>query len=93
MVDRLGVRCIVADWGTKDPDIAALLDQLQGSRQIPFLAIFPAGAPEKAIRLSGLYSRESLLKALEQAGPSKSVEATPTVANETEPTIRVSLLP
>ena len=74
VVDANRVRTIVADWGTKDPEIGALLDKLQGSRQIPFLAIFPAGHPEKVIRLPGIYSRSQLLDALSKAGVSKTVK-------------------
>ncbi len=70
-VDALGVRTVIADWGTKDPEIAKLLQNLQGSRQIPFLAIFPSGQPEKVIRFPGLYNRRQLIDALKKAGPSQ----------------------
>jgi hypothetical protein len=71
-----------------------LLDQLQGSRQIPFLAIFPAGHPEKAIRIPGLYNQSKLLKELENAGPSSSKAVRAGVAEETsEPTVILSNLP
>lgn len=72
-VDALGVRTVMADWGTKDPEIAKLMQNLQGSRQIPFLAIFPSGQPEKVIRFSGLYNQRQLIDALKKAGPSKNV--------------------
>lgn len=70
------MRTIVADWSTRDPAITNLLEKLQGSRQIPYLAIFPAGQPEKAIRFAGLYTRKSLIDALNKAGPSKAVDLT-----------------
>ena len=74
-VKAQGVRTIVADWGTKDPVIGELLDRLQGSRQIPFLAIFPAGQPEKVIRFSGPYTQSTILEALDRAGRSQASQA------------------
>lgn len=71
VVDNNKIRTLVADWGTKDPAIGELLDLLQGSRQIPFLAIFPGGSPEKVIRISGLYTSATLLEKLETAGSSQ----------------------
>ena len=41
-MDANGIRTLRADWGTKDEAIGKLMDKLQGSRQIPLLAIFPA---------------------------------------------------
>ena len=73
VVRENGVRAVVADWGTKDPEIGALLDRLQGSRQIPFLAIFPAGKPQEVVRFSGPYTVDTLVEALEQAGKSPDV--------------------
>ena len=73
----MGVRAVVADWGTKDPAIADLLDRLQGSRQIPFLAVFPAGKPEKVITFSGIYTQSQLIDALRKAGPSRDVAGGP----------------
>jgi len=49
-----------------------LLRKLQGSVSIPFLAIFPAGEPEKVIRIPSLYTTTKLLGALEEAGPSRT---------------------
>lgn len=68
------VRTVVADWGTKDPQIGSLLEQLQGSRQIPFLAIFPAGRPQEVMRFSGPYSQATILEALQRAGGAESTD-------------------
>jgi len=72
-----------------------LLEKLQGSRQIPYLAIFPAGQPEKVIRLPGLYSRNQLIEALNQAGASKSVanDVTDTHISAEKPPVVMSRLP
>ena len=88
----MGIRCLVADWSSEDPEVGKLLNQLQGSQQIPFLVIFPAGAPEKAIRLS-TYTSAKLLGAIEDAGPSKSADSKGNVASEEKPTIKMSSLP
>lgn len=71
LVEQNGVRALKADWSTRDPEIGKLLDQLQGAQRIPFLVIFPAGRPQDAIRFSDFWTRDQVLKALEDAGPSK----------------------
>lgn len=87
----------MADYSTSDPEIAELLDRLQGSEQLPFLAIFPAGAPEKVIRFQGYSSSKQLTDALEKAGPSKAKSEgavdNVTVAAQSEPVIMTSRLP
>ena len=94
VVEELGVRTIVADFSNRDPVIAALLDQLQGSIQLPFLVIFPAGQPEKAIRVSGLYKRDWLIEKLREAGPSASKPGeSKTVIDTDEPAVIMSQLP
>ncbi len=71
-VDAHGIRTVVADLGTDDKKMEELLRKLQGSVSIPFLAIFPAGHPEKVIRLPSLYTSAKLLSVLEEAGASRT---------------------
>ncbi len=59
----------MADWGTKDESIGRLMDHLQGSRQIPLLAVFPAGRPNEPTLLQAAYTKRSLLKAIREASP------------------------
>jgi thiol:disulfide interchange protein DsbD len=60
-----------ADYTQQDPEVAAMLD-LIGARQVPVLAIFPAGKPnEPIVFFNGGYTLGMVLDALEQAGPSK----------------------
>lgn len=57
---------LLADWTDKNDEIKATLESL-GSRSIPLLAIYPAGASEPII-LRDLISEEQLLAALAEAG-------------------------
>lgn len=59
-----------ADWTHADPEVTQMLDAL-GSKQVPVLAIFPAGNPNEPIVFRGGYSRQELIDALMRAGPSK----------------------
>ena len=68
VVDEYGVHTLKADWGTEDEAIGRLMDQLQGSRQIPLLAIFPAGNPNEPILFQAKYSQSGVINALRQAG-------------------------
>ncbi len=77
---------LLADWTEESPEIKSMLETLQ-SRSIPVLAVFPAGSPDKPTRdpiiLRDLITESQVLKALEQAGPSR-----PTIG-----TIRAAALP
>ena len=77
---------LLADWTEESPEIKSMLETLQ-SRSIPVLAVFPAGGPDEPIRapiiLRDLITESQVLKALEQAGPSR-----PTIG-----TIRSAALP
>jgi len=61
------VETLVADWTNKDPQIGELLEALGSNKQIPVLAIFPAGRPNKPIVLIGGYTQSSLIKRIEEA--------------------------
>ncbi len=61
---------LLADY-TKTPDeITKMLESLH-SRSIPLLAIFPADRPDQPIILRDVITKQQLLDAIEQAGPSK----------------------
>ena len=62
---------LVADWSQNDEQVANLLEAVSGSKQIPVVAIFPAGDPYRPKMLSGLYSRAELIQKLKEAGPSR----------------------
>jgi thiol:disulfide interchange protein len=64
-----GVVALLADWTKGDPEISEMLESL-GSKQVPVLAIFPAGRPEDRIVLMGGYTQATLLERLNEAGPS-----------------------
>lgn len=71
VVSQNGVETLVADWTDRDPEMAKVLEAL-GSKQVPVLAIFPAGKPRQPIVLIGTYTKGKLLEKLEQAGPSRT---------------------
>lgn len=64
-----GVVALQADWTNGDPVISRRLESL-GGKQVPVVAIFPAGRPHDPIVLSGFYTRATLLQKVAQAGPS-----------------------
>ncbi len=65
-VEANGVVPMKADWTHGDKDVTEMLEKL-GSKQVPVLAIFPAGNANKPIRLLGGYTRETVVNALNQA--------------------------
>lgn len=71
-----GVVKLVADWTNGDPEISGILDAL-GSKQVPVIAIFPAGRPNEPIVLMGGYTKATLLEKLQEAGPSQNVPGQP----------------
>jgi suppressor for copper-sensitivity B len=73
-VDSQGVVPMIADWTNAEDDVevTAMLDAL-GARQVPTLAIFPAGRPNEPIIVRGPYTTAQLAELLKEAGPSKSV--------------------
>lgn len=62
-----------ADWTHGDPEVTQMLEAL-GSKQVPVLAIFPAGKADQPIVLRGGYTKQTVLDALASAGPSKPAE-------------------
>jgi thiol:disulfide interchange protein DsbD len=73
-VDRNGVVTLQADWTHGAPEVTEMLEIL-GSKQVPVVAIFPAGDPNRPIVLRGGYTKQTLIEALEKAGPSAGAPA------------------
>jgi thiol:disulfide interchange protein len=71
LVERNDVVTLVADWSDGDEEIGQLLAAL-GSKQLPVLAIFPAGDAYRPRKLAGRYTRAELAREIEAAGPSSS---------------------
>lgn len=67
---RNGVVTLRADWTHASAEVTEMLTML-GSKQVPVLAVFPAGNANHPIVLRGGYTQETLLEALERAVPSK----------------------
>jgi thiol:disulfide interchange protein len=75
-VDANRVVTLKADWTRGDKDVTDMLESL-GSKQVPVLAVFPAGRADKPIVLRGGYTKQTVLDALANAGPSKPAEPAP----------------
>jgi thiol:disulfide interchange protein len=72
VVEKNGVVAIRADKTRTSPDIDALLVELGNTgRGIPFLAIYPADG-SAPILFDGLITKQMVLDALAEAGPSAS---------------------
>jgi thiol:disulfide interchange protein len=69
LVEKNDVVTLVADWSDMGEEIGTALQAL-GSKQLPVIAIFPAGDAYRPTKLTGLYTRGELLRALQAAGPS-----------------------
>ena len=70
-VEANGVVPLKADWTHLSPEVTQMLEIL-GTKQVPVLAIFPAGNPNRPIRLLGGYRTQTVLDALSKAGPSRT---------------------
>lgn len=80
LVQANGVVAIKADWTNYSPEVTAMLELL-GARQVPVIAIFPAGSPNNPIRFLNGYTKGAILDALRKAGPSKSAPASSTAGS------------
>jgi len=78
-VEQNGVVTLLADWSDKDPAIKRALLELN-SPSIPLLVVYPADSSRQPIVLPDLLSKETVLNALSDAGPSADFEPTREVA-------------
>jgi suppressor for copper-sensitivity B len=70
LVEANGVIPVKADWTNSNPEVTAMLEML-GAKQVPVIAIFPAGNPNNPIRFLNGYTKTAILDALKKAGPSR----------------------
>lgn len=75
LVRKNGVAVLTANLNAKNGQEVEDTLKRFGANAIPFYVVMPAGDISKAITLDGLITRGDVLKALEKAGPSKSVAA------------------
>ena len=75
-VQENGVVTLRVDKTDSAPEGDELLVRLGNkNKQIPFIAIFPAGSPNKPILLYGVFtSPAKIIEALKRAGPSRTVK-------------------
>lgn len=69
-VDENRVVTLKADWTDGDPEVSAMLNEL-GSKQVPVVAIYSAKSPKPIAVFFGGYTKQQVLDALRQAGPSE----------------------
>ena len=62
---------LLADWSEGQEDVTQILEAL-GDKQLPVLAIFPAGDPYRPRKLTGIYTKAELIQQLRDAGASAS---------------------
>ena len=74
-VEDNGIFTLKADKTDSAPEADELLVRLGNkNKQIPFIAIFPAGSPNKPILLDGLFTSPApVIDALRRAGASRTV--------------------
>jgi suppressor for copper-sensitivity B len=71
LLEKNNVVAMKADWTSKNPDLEAELRRL-GRKQIPVLAVYPAGNPNEVLVLDGLVWKSQVLNTISKGGPSKT---------------------
>jgi thiol:disulfide interchange protein DsbD len=66
-----GVSVLKADWTHGDPEVTQMLERL-GARQVPVIAVYPAGRADQPIVFLDGYTKGQLLDALETVTSPKS---------------------
>lgn len=82
-IKALGVATFQADFTKGDPQIFEELLLKHGRAGPPLDLIYPAGRYDNPIVLNALFSHQTLLAKLDEAGPSRSVLSTPNSASKT----------
>lgn len=70
-IQQRGIVPLKADWTHGDAEVTKMLEQL-GSKQVPVIALFPAGSPTRPIVLRGGYTQSTLLEAIARASEAKA---------------------
>ena len=73
-IDQNKVVPLLADWTKPSDEIKRALESIHRN-SIPQLVIYPAGKPNEPIVLSDLITKQQVLDAISEAGPSKDVAA------------------
>lgn len=71
LLEKNNVVAMKADWTSSNPDLEAELKRL-GRKQIPVLAIYPAGNPNEVLVLDGLVWKSQVINTIAKGGPSKT---------------------
>jgi thiol:disulfide interchange protein len=73
IVKEYGIVTLLADFTETPPEMQAVIEAL-GGNGVPVVAVFPAGDPNRPYVFIGGYTKQQLLDALREAGPSKKTE-------------------
>ncbi len=73
VVNELGIATLMADFTETPPELQSVIEAL-GGNGVPVIAVFPAGDPNRPFVFIGGYTKQQLLDALREAGPSKKTE-------------------
>ena len=73
LVDRYGIIPLLADYSDSSPEIKRWIKQFGGAG-VPLTVIIPADAPDRPIAIHAVYSKETLLEKLREAGPSRGID-------------------
>jgi thiol:disulfide interchange protein len=92
LVEENQIVAVKADWTNPNPELEATLASL-GARQIPLLAVYPAGRPQDVIVLDGLLTENQVLAAIQKAGPSKAASSQATAGPSSSQVKPVSFEP
>jgi thiol:disulfide interchange protein len=84
LIEQNDIVAMKADWTSANPDLEEELKRL-GRKQIPVLAIYPAGKPNEVLVLDGLVWKQQVLSTIRRAGASQTPleKKSPTVARAT----------
>src|SRR5262249_25213976 len=84
LLRRNGVVALRADKTSPAPAVDETLRRLGNkAASIPFYAIFPSNSPSRPLLLDGLLTSPApIVKALQQAGPSRGAKTSPATAGE-----------
>jgi suppressor for copper-sensitivity B len=92
LIEANKIVTLQADWTDGSPEITNMLDAL-GSKQVPVIAIFPAGRPNEPIVFRGSYTKQALYDAINSLAAPRAVKAAQQPAVRPAESVHASLLP
>jgi thiol:disulfide interchange protein len=91
LIDAHQIVTLQADWTDGSPEITSMLEAL-GSKQVPVVAIFPAGRPNEPIVFRGSYTKQALYDAIKGLDAPQTANATDQPAARPAEAVHASLI-